>query len=58
MIEDKNLGLKIAENHEEKLWNELKEKTEKQIAFLTDELYINKEIVKLCREKLKKWSKQ
>ena len=53
MIEDKKSGLKIAENEDEVMWTEVKEKTETDIKNLKKMLKFNKEVLKLAESKLK-----
>jgi hypothetical protein len=53
MIEHKDLGLKVAENSEEKFWIELKEKCEKDIASSKQTIEIAKTIIELCKKKIK-----
>ena len=57
MIEDKELGLKIAENPEEKFWIMMKEKTEKAINDCEHEIIVQAHVLDLCNEKLKKENK-
>ena len=54
MIENEELGLKIAENSDEKFWTETKEKCEEAIETEKRNLKINKQMLKLCEEELKK----
>jgi hypothetical protein len=53
MIEDKDLGLKIAESSDEVFWTETKEKCQQAIAAEKRNLLINERIIKLCDEELK-----
>jgi hypothetical protein len=53
MIEDKPLGLKIAENTDEKFWIETKEKCEEAIKAELRNIKINEKILELCAEQLK-----
>jgi hypothetical protein len=53
MIEDKELGLKIAENAEEAFWEDLKKKCEKDIRSSEQTIAIAKHIIELCKEKIK-----
>ena len=53
MIEDEKLGLKIAENPEEKFWTEMKERTEKAIETCKHELVVQNHVLVLCLDKLK-----
>jgi hypothetical protein len=52
MIEDKELGLKLAINPEEALWNVTKEACLKRIKGYEEALIIEKGIVELCINKL------
>ena len=53
MIEDEKLGLKIAENSDEKFWTETKEKCEEAIKAEERNIKINKSILKICEKELK-----
>jgi len=53
MIEEKELGLKIAENTDEAFWTETKQKCMEAIAAEERNLKINKRIIELCNEQLK-----
>jgi hypothetical protein len=53
MIENKDLGLKVAEDSEEKFWTDLKEKCEKDIKSSEQTIAIAKHIIELCKEKIK-----
>ena len=57
MIKDKKLGLKIAENPEEALWESFRKRIELAIKINKDELAINEEILKMCEKKLKSINK-
>lgn len=52
MIEDKDLGLKIAINPEEAFWIKLKEDTETRISSYKREIIINESVVKLAEQKI------
>ena len=54
MIEDKELGLKIAENPLEVLWTRVKENTEARIKELENTLIVEKALLELSESKLKK----
>jgi hypothetical protein len=54
MIEDKELGLKIAENDDEAFWEASKKRCEKEIEMNKREIIINEHILILCRQKLEK----
>lgn len=53
MIENKELGLKIAENSDEKFWTETKEKVEEALKAEARNIKINERMLKLCEEQLK-----
>lgn len=53
MIEDKELGLKIAENPKEAKWEGIKKQAEKSIEERKTEIEINKAIIELAEKKLK-----
>ena len=53
MIEDKKLGLKVAENEEEDIWATAKANTEKRIKEYEINLMIERELLKLFAKKLK-----
>lgn len=53
MIEDEELGLKIAESSDEAYWHELKDKCIKAIEAEERNLKINKRMIELCEEQLK-----
>jgi hypothetical protein len=48
MIEDKKLGLKVAENAEEAFWTKSKKGAEESILQSKREIIIHEEILKLC----------
>ncbi len=52
MIENKELGVKIAENTDERFWNETKEKCEETIKAELRNIKINEELIKLCKKEL------
>ena len=52
MIEDKDLGLKITDSREEKIWTTTKESTEHRIQQLEDSLVIEKALLDLANKKL------
>ena len=54
MIENEELGLKIAENTDEQFWTETKEKCNQTIAAEHRNLKINEKMLGLCEEELKK----
>ena len=58
MIEDKKLGLKIAESKEEELWEKVREAREATIKGLKDSLIIEEAFLKLAEEKLKGLAKK
>jgi len=53
MIEDKDLGIKVAENSDEAFWTEQKEKCLEAIKAEERNLKINKRMIALCEEQLK-----
>jgi hypothetical protein len=53
MIEDKELGLKVAENKVEALWENVRKNSLKEIELLEDSLTLQREITKLAETKLK-----
>jgi len=53
MIENEELGLKIAENTDEAFWAETKKKCEDAIAAEERNMKINKKMIELCEEQLK-----
>ena len=53
MIEDKELGLKIAENSDEAYWTELKEKCIKAIETAERNIKVDKKVIELCDIELK-----
>ncbi|MFA5037805.1 MAG: hypothetical protein WC479_11605 [Candidatus Izemoplasmatales bacterium] len=54
MIEDEKLGLKIAENSDEKFWTETKEKCEEGIKSAKRNILLDEKLIELCNEQLKK----
>ena len=54
MIEDEDLGLKVAETTDESFWTETKEKCSAAIDAEERNLLINKRMIELCEEELKK----
>ncbi len=52
MIEDKDLGLKVAEDKQEDFWSKLKTRTEESIDQAGYEIEIQEEVLKLCIKKL------
>ena len=53
MIEDKELGLKVAENKVEALWENVRKNSLKEVEVLEDSLTLQREITKLAETKLK-----
>lgn len=51
--EKKDLGIKVG-TKEQKIWTELKKKTEVMIDEMEKALLVNKEILALCNDKIKK----
>ena len=52
MIEEKELGVKIAEDSDEKFWTEMKEKCTESIKTEHRNIKINEILLKLCEEQL------
>jgi len=52
MIEDKELGVKIAEDSDEKFWTETKEKCEEAIKAEKRNIKINEKLIELCKKEL------
>ena len=57
MLEDKESGIKVAENSEEAFWNIIKKKCEDAIKNCEHEIIIQKHILRLCSDRLKPFSK-
>ena len=57
MIEDEKDGIKIAENPEEAFWTTMKQKTEEMILQCQHEIIIQENLLRLCEDKLKPFSK-
>ena len=53
MIEDKKLGMKLAENVEEAAWERIKEKAKEEIKQMQRAIEINKVIAALAERKKK-----
>ena len=58
MIENEELGLKIAVDKEEAFWVEMKKKFIDMNANAKREIEMNEHLLKLCDEKLSKYDKQ
>jgi len=54
MIEDKELGIKVAENPLEALWERTKKATEQRIKDVENTLIIEKAVLKMCEKELVK----
>lgn len=52
MIEDKELGLKVAENENERYWEEIRQTTEKDIANLEKLLKFQRAVLEMVEGKL------
>lgn len=52
MIDNQELGIKIAENTDEKFFIELKEKCEEALKAEARNIKINKKMLELCKEEL------
>jgi len=57
MIEDKNLGLKLAETKEESLWFRMVKNVERELENLKDSVRFNKAVLEMCKSKLEKETK-
>lgn len=57
MIENKELGLKIAEDSDEAFWTETKQKCLDAIAAEKRNMKINKKMLELCEKQLKFFGK-
>lgn len=57
MIEDKELGLKVAENEEEKFWHDLRDRISTSNLNMAREIEVNKVILKFIEKKLKEINK-
>lgn len=57
MIENKELGVKIAENPEEALWVRVRDQTKLRITELENTLLVERAVTEMCEEKLKKFKK-
>ena len=53
MIEDKKLGLKIAESTEEAFWSEMKDRVTKDIDGMEHNIVISRHILALAEDKLR-----
>ena len=53
MIENKELGVKIAENTDESFWTETKEKCKQALAAEARNIKINQKMLELCEDELK-----
>lgn len=53
MIENKELGVKIAETTDESFWTETKEKCENALKAENRNIKINEKMLELCEEELK-----
>jgi len=52
MIEDKDLGVKIAEGTDESFWTEMQEKCTESIKTEHRNIKVNENLLKLCKEQL------
>jgi hypothetical protein len=55
MIEDKKLGLKIAENADEEFWIKAKKQVEDSIFNHKKQIEIDEKVLELCNERLSKY---
>jgi len=53
MIENKELGVKIAENPTEELWENVKRNSETRIKEMENALIVERAFLEMCEEKLK-----
>jgi len=53
MQENKELGIKIAENTDEAFWEDMKDKCEEALKAETRNIKINEHMLKLAKEELK-----
>jgi hypothetical protein len=53
MIEDKELGVKIAEDSDEKFWTEMRDKCIEAEKTELRNIKVNKKLAELCEEELK-----
>ena len=53
MIEDKKLGVKVAEDSDERFWTETREKCLEAIKAEKRNLKINEKMLELCKEELR-----
>lgn len=53
MIEDKETGIKVAENPKEAMWGEVKRKIELEIETLGKSIEVNRAFLEKANEKLK-----
>lgn len=56
MIENEQLGLKVAENKEEAFWEKVQEEANLRVESFRHEIIINEEIIKLADRKLKEFA--
>lgn len=54
MIEDKELGIKVAEDSDEKFWEDMKEKTEEAIKAEKRNIIVNRNLQRLAISQLDK----
>lgn len=52
MIENKELGLKIAENSDEAFWTETLQKCQESVLANERNLKINRKMIELCKQQL------
>lgn len=57
MIEDKELGIKVAEDSDEKFWEDMKEKTEEAIKAEKRNIIVNRNLQRLAISQLDKKQK-
>ena len=57
MIEDKELGLKVAENEDDKFWHEFQDRLSKDNINMERQIEINKIILNYIENKIKEMNK-
>ena len=58
MIEDKEIGLVIAENEEEAFWINARDKTSEAIEALEKELKFHEAVMLMCKDRVKDATKE
>jgi hypothetical protein len=57
MIENEELGLKIAEHPEEQLWIRVRDNTKQRITELENTILVEKALLEAAEKKLEAWKK-